>query len=1105
MARLLRLSTLDFGVLGLSCAFASLLVGAVALYGQASTPPALQSPSILPNANTWSPPVGQPNTWTPQTNGFPNAGSNWNPPLGNVPGPYTRPTQEQTSWYVNNHPAFNNLDPGIKQAIIGSGGSVILNSPNLPNGNANPFYSSTGQAISNWYLPGTWLSPNMNWQGVQPNGYLPTYSSTYNGYSPSSINTSYNPSYGGAGYTTYNYSPNYTYNYPSYQQTQPPPRYAAPGMETANALRNTLLMSSTSRSPTQDFSRSVVDLKSAIEGRERALAVKQAAGDKVALVSSHAELARLLIQAGKPDQALIHVNAAESLAKATGDMQQRAELLRIKGAAYMVGGDFEQAVSAYSESIATIQPQQCEIDSAALFARIDPKSQARKRTEAEALTGIGWAYQSMGDVTKALHSYESAKTLFTDIGDNDGLVRSQLAIASAYRSIGELDKAYQQYREIRPQVQTSEDIQLLVSFAEVMESRGKSHLAMPNYEKALEQAQRMGDPSAEAVILAGIGRHFLAMGMYPTAADEFARALAKMRKTGNRAGEAGVIANFGELYYWESINSPKNEAKRYFRWALYYYNQALPLMREVGERNGEIGVLANIGLLYDTWRKPNEALNYYLQALQKMEQLQASARLEEFRMDVSDQSVGLYQRAVILEFNQHNMHEAFELSERARARAFLNQISEARSQSSARLPTEFSAREEKLRKENILLERQIGQELSKPGPEINTERLQALQARLAAVHQAYEDAVRDLKISNPDLASLIMARPLPLPELQKQLGPDVTVVSYFTAADKTLAFVITRNTFDVVKLRVTAPELATAIATFRDFSGESSGTTTLKELHKWLLAPLKSHLKTFMLAIVPHGPLNDLPFAALTPDGENFISDKHAVFYLPSVNVLPYLHAKSDPGSKPILVMANDESPGAPRLVYARDEGRAVANLWDAQPVTGKVATAAYLSSHAGDYGIVHIAAHVSTDHEYPQFSRIVTGEGKEDEGELELNQVVGLDLRKTNLVVVSGCESQLGRRTRGDDVIGLSRAFMFAGSPSVIASLWNVDDEVTQELMVAFYTHLKAGLSKAEALRAAETDVRKQHPNPYYWAGFVLMGDPGSAGTLNLVASATK
>ena len=119
----------------------------------------------------------------------------------------------------------------------------------------------------------------------------------------------------------------------------------------------------------------------------------------------------------------------------------------------------------------------------------------------------------------------------------------------------------------------------------------------------------------------------------------------------------------------------------------------------------------------------------------------------------------------------------------------------------------------------------------------------------------------------------------------------------------------------------------------------------------------------------------------------------------------------------------------------------------------------------------------------------------------LQLSQIANLTLSKTNLVVLSGCESQQGQRSRGDDIKNLSRAFMFAGSPSVIASLWSVDDEATERLMVAFYTRLKAGLSKAEALRAAENDIRKDYPNPYYWSGFILAGDPGNAGTFNLVA----
>ena len=108
--------------------------------------------------------------------------------------------------------------------------------------------------------------------------------------------------------------------------------------------------------------------------------------------------------------------------------------------------------------------------------------------------------------------------------------------------------------------------------------------------------------------------------------------------------------------------------------------------------------------------------------------------------------------------------------------------------------------------------------------------------------------------------------------------------------------------------------------------------------------------------------------------------------------------------------------------------------------------------------------------------------------------------MSQTGLVVLSACETQLGQKgletglgvTAGDDVVGLTRALIFAGTPSVIASLWAVEDEATSRLMERFYTHLKAGLGKAEALRQAQIELREEYPNPYYWSGFVLSGDPG-------------
>jgi CHAT domain-containing protein len=102
------------------------------------------------------------------------------------------------------------------------------------------------------------------------------------------------------------------------------------------------------------------------------------------------------------------------------------------------------------------------------------------------------------------------------------------------------------------------------------------------------------------------------------------------------------------------------------------------------------------------------------------------------------------------------------------------------------------------------------------------------------------------------------------------------------------------------------------------------------------------------------------------------------------------------------------------------------------------------------------------------------------------------MGLTRTNLVALSACETQLGAQSKGDDIVGLNRAFIYAGASSVIASLWTVDDEATNLFMKALYGHLKRGMTKAAALQAAQAATRKKYPHPYYWAAFVLTGDPG-------------
>ena len=161
--------------------------------------------------------------------------------------------------------------------------------------------------------------------------------------------------------------------------------------------------------------------------------------------------------------------------------------------------------------------------------------------------------------------------------------------------------------------------------------------------------------------------------------------------------------------------------------------------------------------------------------------------------------------------------------------------------------------------------------------------------------------------------------------------------------------------------------------------------------------------------------------------------------------------------------------------------------------LTGQASKAEFLRL-AGDYSILHIASHAELNTRSPLFSRILLTPDQNGNQGLEVREVYELNLSHTSLVVLSACETQLGTQSRGDDIVGLNRAFIFAGASTVTASLWTVDDEATGFLMRSFYTHLKRGMSKAEALRTAQSETRRQYPNPYYWAAFVLTGDAGPA-----------
>jgi CHAT domain-containing protein len=246
-----------------------------------------------------------------------------------------------------------------------------------------------------------------------------------------------------------------------------------------------------------------------------------------------------------------------------------------------------------------------------------------------------------------------------------------------------------------------------------------------------------------------------------------------------------------------------------------------------------------------------------------------------------------------------------------------------------------------------------------------------------------------------------------------------------------------------------------------------------------LLAPVLPHAGVRRLVIVPHRALHYVPFGALH-DGKRHLIDSHEVCVTPSAGVL--LHCLSQPApawKRAVLLGVPDAL--APRV---EDEVRSLAPLFAlGEALLGPAATLEALRAHATQADVLHLACHGVFRPDSPFFSSLRLGDGW-----LTVRDAYTLHLR-AGLVTLSACETGLSAVAPGDELIGLARGFLFAGTPSLLVSLWTVDDAATTHLMQRFYAALLAGKQPAAALREAQLSLRRDIPHPFFWAAFVTIG----------------
>lgn len=448
------------------------------------------------------------------------------------------------------------------------------------------------------------------------------------------------------------------------------------------------------------------------------------------------------------------------------------------------------------------------------------------------------------------------------------------------------------------------------------------------------------------------------------------------------------------------------------------------------------------------------------QAVAVVERQRATIGTEAGRIGFVGDKLACYQELVALLAGAGRASEAFACVERAKGRALVDLLASQK---------EFGRPAQDARVAKLDLDYR-----AVPDPAAPSRRAIAIAARGDLVREA------------PELASLVIVPEVEPARLQARLAPDETLLEYYAAGAQWMAFVVTRETLAVTRLQ--APDLgADVLALRRALSDPSRQTPEAERLYRQLVAPVAAQLRTPRLIIVPHGVLHYVPFCALGPPDAPML-ERFSLRVLPSATVLAFLKPAKAAGDS--LILGNpDLGDPALDLPFAQDEATALARILPRPTLlVGRSATAGPVRAAGSRYRIIHLAAHGFFDDERPLDSALMLAPTAQDPGALKVADLYRLEL-DADLVTLSACETALSKVSSGDDVVGFTRGLLFAGSRSVLSSLWKVDDQCTRDLMVGFYTRL-AGADKAEALRQAQLAVRAGHPHPYYWAAFILNGN---------------
>ena len=478
------------------------------------------------------------------------------------------------------------------------------------------------------------------------------------------------------------------------------------------------------------------------------------------------------------------------------------------------------------------------------------------------------------------------------------------------------------------------------------------------------------------------------------------------------------------------------------------------------------------GRIAETEKQLEPATEYYRQAVAIVELQRSSINTEASKISFVGDKQAIYARLIAILIEQGHVAEAFDYVERSKSRALVDMLATQK-------------------------------DFATPDPEQTRQILAQIDAVNLAVRASDESAealpgsTRNLQLARqslqsvaPELSSLVTVTSVPSAELRALVGADETLIEYYYLNKELYAFILDRQR--LLAVRLDASELAARVQTLRKALEEPNSPAwqeIARGLYQRLWKPLEGQIVSRNVIVVAHGALHYLPFSALQDGAGKFLIDHYGLRFLPSASVLKYLRPVMQKIEAPLLVLGNPDL-GDPKLdlAFAEGEARLVGSMNpNSRVLLRKEASESNFKKAGSIFTRIHFATHGKFQSDDPLSSGLYLAKDLDNDGVLTVGELYSMKL-EADLVTLSACETGLGRVANGDDVVGLTRGFLYAGSRSIIASLWSVDDQATASLMQSFYSNL-GSMNKREALRQAQIKAREAFPHPFYWAAFQLTG----------------